>query len=43
MEIHGLISCYNCKDILSNEGHEITYPDGYTYAVCTACSEVKLW
>jgi hypothetical protein len=43
MEIHALISCYNCKDILSDNGYEVTYPDGSIYTVCKTCSEAKLW
>lgn len=43
MELHALISCYNCKGILLDEGCEVTYPDGYAYTLCKPCSKEKLW
>lgn len=39
MEIYALISCYACKTILSDQGYEVTYPDGYIYTVCKKCEE----
>jgi len=39
MEIYALISCYTCKEILTDEGYEVTYPDGYIYTVCKSCLE----
>lgn len=42
MEIHALISCYACKEILTDEGYEVTYPDGYLYTVCKSCLEGSL-
>lgn len=36
-KIYALISCYACKTILSDQGYEVTYPDGYIYTVCENC------
>ena len=39
IKVKALISCYECRKLISNSKNEreVTYPDGYRYSVCVEC------
>jgi len=41
VEVKTFISCYECREVISNSKNEkeVTYPDGYLYAVCVKCAD----